>query len=74
MARAKFLLPIDGAVVVTSHQTGKRYVFTADSREQPIDDADVPQFDARVVVRKPCDCGGQDGRGERSVKVFDIIP
>jgi hypothetical protein len=73
MARAKCLITIDGALVMTSEQTGKRYTFTPERREIDIDNCDVPQFDAKIrrVSSRGC-CGGK-GTRDKVVKVFEII-
>ena len=73
MARAKCLITVDGALVMTSEQTGKRYTFTRETRELDIDSCDVPQFDAKIrrVSSRGC-CGGK-GTRDRVIKVFEII-
>lgn len=74
MARATCLIPIDGALVMVSQQTGKRYVFTRETREVEIDDCDVPQFDAKMIHVSSCGCTGGKGQQDKAVKVFDVIP
>ena len=72
MTRARCLVTIDGALVVTSDVTGKRYVFTPARREQEIDDCDAGQFDAKTVSRSVCGCTG--GKGQSVViKVFEVL-
>lgn len=73
MARAKCLIAIDGRVVITSQQTGKRYTFTRQTRIVEIDDCDVKQFDTKGlrVSSKGC-CGGK-GVQDMVIKVFQIL-
>lgn len=72
MARAKCLIPIDGALVMTSAVTGKRYRFTPRERELPIDDCDVSQFDAKTIRVSSCGCKGGKGVRDKTVKIFEI--
>ena len=73
MARARCLIAIDGALVMTSTETGKRYKFTPDRRELEIDDCDVPQFDAKTRWVSSCGCQGGKKTRDKVVKVFEII-
>lgn len=74
MARAVCLIAIDGALVITSDVTGKRYRFTRQERELEIDDCDVAQFDGKRVHISACGCTGtgQDLRS-KTVKVFAVV-
>jgi hypothetical protein len=73
MARARCLIPIDGALVMTSAVTGKQYRFTRHERELPIDDCDVAQFDAKELRVSRCGCTGGKGVRDKTIKVFEII-
>lgn len=73
MARARCLITIDGALVMTSEQTGKRYTFTRQTRELDIDNCDVPQFDVKTRWVSSCGCQGGKKTRDKVVKVFEII-
>jgi len=73
MAHAKCLVVIDGKLIVTSQQTGKRYVFTRRTRTLEIDDCDIEQFDAKVIHVSSKGCCGGKGTQDKTVKVFEII-
>ena len=73
MARAKCLVSIDGKLIMTSRQTGKRYIFTRQTRIVEIDDCDVEQFDAKVIRVSSKGCCGGKGLQDKVVKVFQIL-
>lgn len=56
-------------VVVTPAR--KRYVFTRETREQPIDECDVEQFRGITMKKSTCKCAGGTG-GITTVQVFEI--
>jgi len=73
MTRARCLISIDGMLVMTSIETGRRYKFTRRQRDLEIDDCDIPQFDAKTIHISKCGCrGGKDTR-DTEVKVFKVI-
>lgn len=72
MGRARCLIPIDGSLVMISEETGKRYVFTRETRTLEIDDCDIEQFDAKVLRVSSKGCCGGEGTQDKTVKVFEI--
>ncbi len=58
-----------GLSVITGNATGRRYTFTWNTREQPIDPRDADQFRSLILQVTTCACGG----GEPGLQIINLF-
>lgn len=69
---ARMIYTRGGITVITGKVSGKRYAFTWETREQPIDPRDAEQFrDLRLNVSS-CGCTGGNDLRDQFISLFEV--